>query len=69
MALTERQQWMFDQVRYSGIPGWFRPMDVGGHDGSDHRNILRELCAKGLIERKLRLASVRSYVYRLKEEG
>lgn len=69
VKLTERQAWMLDQVQRSGIDGWFRPMDVGGRDASDHSNILVELCRKGLIERRLRMVSGRSYFYRLTDAG
>lgn len=34
--------------------GWARPMDVGGHNGSDHSYVLARLVKKGYVERKAR---------------
>lgn len=50
---------------------WLRPMDLGGHDGSDHCGRLQKLIRKGLVERRRRssiandvLSRRGSYVYR-----
>jgi hypothetical protein len=69
-SLTERQAGLLNELRRAGFRDdeWFRPMDVGGRDGSEHSNILRELCAKGFVERKRRNTSS-SYLYRLTAIG
>lgn len=52
---------------------WCRPMDIGGKDCSGHSDILKQLVAKGLVERRKRgtLANFLghgrgSYEYRIK---
>ena len=51
--------------------GWFRPLDLGGHNGSHHSYTLTRLVKKGLVERKQRSShqSRPSYVYRALEAG
>ena len=46
---------------------WFRPLDIGGTNNSNHSRLLARLVAKGLIERKHRSShySRPSYLYRV----
>lgn len=52
MKLTEDQTWLLADLAY--VNRWVRPMDLGGRDGSNHSNILRQLERKGLVESKQR---------------
>jgi hypothetical protein len=49
--MTEKEQEILD-----ALPGrdWWRPMDLGGHDGSHHSGTLRRLVKKGLVKRRRR---------------
>ena len=44
---------------------WFRPMDLGGSDASNHSRVLAKLVRQGLVERRSR-SGRGSYEYRLK---
>lgn len=67
MKLTPRQEEVLNELPDEG---WWRPMDIGGRDGSDHSAVLASLVKKGLAERKHRGGAVHisraSYVYRRK---
>lgn len=76
IKLTERQAAFLAEVQQHGfdIGEWFRPMDIGGHNRSDHSALLRELAAKGLIDVRWRMGpggkwSRGSKLYRLNETG
>ena len=48
----------------------FRPMDIGGYDGSSHSAALSQLVRKGLVESRVRSTGVRgSKLYRLTAAG
>lgn len=51
-------------------PGWARPQDCGGRDGSHHSATLRRLFGRGLVERDDRGGWTRpSYQYRVTQQG
>lgn len=54
--LSERQRELLTKIQHMGFePGeWFRPMDVGGRDGSDHSAVLAQLSKKGLLDMRWR---------------
>lgn len=73
MKLSESER---EVLRELGPPypghEWFRPMDVGGTDGSHHSYTLRRLYERDLAERKDRgsLAGIRPvYLYRITPLG
>lgn len=68
MKLTQRQHDLLKDIRYSGHT-WHRPMDLGGGDSSDHSAVLNQLTRKGLVQRKLRVGSRRSYLYAITDAG
>jgi hypothetical protein len=43
-----------------GASWWVRPMDLGGHDGSNHSYILSKLVKKGFADARQRGALVQS---------
>lgn len=58
-GLTPREREVFDcfplpsRSALQGKPArkeWLRPMDVGGHDASDHSAVLQRLVIKGYVE-------------------
>ena len=55
-GLTPRQAELLAEVKAIGfdVGEWFRPMDVGGRNGSDHSRVLAELVAKGELESRYR---------------
>lgn len=68
MKLSERQREVLEDVQSAGFDEgeWFRPMDIGGRNGSDHSAILSALVSKGLLESRQRMHGSRgSKVYRL----
>ena len=54
--LTPREAELLAEVRAMGfdVGEWFRPMDVGGRNGSDHSYVLGRLVAKGYLEARYR---------------
>lgn len=50
--LTMNQRGVLSSLAQQPRNAWFRPMDIGGRDGSHHSNTLRQLVALGLVERK-----------------
>ena len=75
LVLTARQLEVLQRLRDLDV--WARPMDVGGTDCSHHSRTLRQLVAKGLVERAQR-RGLRGYLdnyirgayeYRLTERG
>lgn len=55
----------------SGVRGfWFRPMDLGGWDGSYHSATLAKFVRYAWVERRLRGGHTRTaYAYRAKPAG
>lgn len=76
VSLTERQASFLAEIQAMGFDHgeWFRPMDIGGRNGSEHSAVLSELVPKGLIESRQRHSSAwgsarGSKIYRLTEAG
>lgn len=73
--LTERQREALraleDLDNMDSVFLWWRPMDLGGRDGSHHAKTLAALSRKGLVERYDRSMAVcrPSYVYRITPAG
>ena len=72
MWLTDNQIELLRQFGQSTCE-WFRPMDLGGRDGTSHSSILRALEHKGLVRSRQRgpqiLAVRGSKMYQLTEQG
>ncbi len=72
MELTYNQAVFLDSVQRAGfnVGEWFRPMDIGGRNGSGHSSLLAQLERKGLVESRQRSGGVRgSKLYRLTDAG
>lgn len=55
-TLSPREAELLAEVKVMGfdVGEWFRPMDVGGRNGSDHSYVLGRLVAKGYLEARYR---------------
>lgn len=51
-SLTMRERDVVASLVHQARSAWFRPMDIGGRDGSHHSATLRQLAALGLVEKK-----------------
>lgn len=57
--LTEKQREILETLRLmheeSSLPlAWCTPLDIGGHNGSQHSGVLAALARKGLVQFKQR---------------
>jgi predicted transcriptional regulator len=69
--MNDAEEFVYDCLLHNGFFGpqqWVRPMDLGRPSAMIYRG-LQGLIKRGLVERRLRLGSRGSYVYRLTEEG
>ena len=66
----EREIELLDTMSQAPRSFWFRPMDLGGKDGSHHHHTLKRLVAQGFAEKKERGGHTRpAYAYRATKYG